>query len=65
MLCLEVRGEVANLQALRVPLRAGVVLLYLGSALLLTRLACEATMMYFERHMIYGTLFDRFPAAPP
>lgn len=46
-------------------MRAGVVLLYLGSALLLTRLACEATMMYFERHIIYGTLFDRFPAAPP
>ena len=43
---------------------AGVVLLYLGAALLLTRLACEATMMYFERHIIYGTLFDRFFLLP-
>ncbi len=39
-------------------------LLYLGSALLLARLASEAAMMYFERHLIYGTLYDRRARCP-
>jgi hypothetical protein len=39
--------------------RAGLVLLYLGAAVLVARLSSEATMMYYERHMIYGKRFDR------
>ena len=42
---------------------AGVVLLYLGAALLTVRLASEATTVYYERHLIWGAKFDRWPAA--
>lgn len=38
---------------------AGVVLLYLGAAILAVRLASESTTMYFERHLIWGGKFDR------
>ena len=38
---------------------AGVVLLYLGAALLTVRLASEATTVYYERHLIWGGKFDR------
>ncbi len=41
------------------PLRAGVVLLYLGAALLSVRLASETTILYYERHLIWGAKFDR------
>ena len=37
---------------------AGVVLLYLGAALLAVRLASEATTVYYERHLIWGAKFD-------
>ena len=42
---------------------AGVVLLYLGAALLTVRLASEATTVYYERHLIWGAKFDRQLAA--
>lgn len=42
---------------------AGLVLLYIGAAVLVARLSSEATMMYYERHIIYGKRFDRH--APP
>ena len=38
---------------------AGLVLLYLGAAVLVARLSSEATMMYYERHILYGKRFDR------
>ncbi|EIE23575.1 hypothetical protein COCSUDRAFT_65992 [Coccomyxa subellipsoidea C-169] len=41
----------------------GLVLLYIGAAVLVARLSSEATMMYYERHIIYGKRFDR--RAPP
>ncbi|CAL8472073.1 g11615 [Coccomyxa elongata] len=37
----------------------GLVLLYLGAAVLVARLSSEATMMYYERHILYGKRFDR------
>ena len=42
-----------------IPVYAGVVLLYLGAALLTVRLASEATTVYYERHLIWGAKFDR------
>lgn len=44
---------------------AGLVLLYLGAAVLVARLSSEATMMYYERHMIYGKRFDRQASPVP
>ncbi len=41
------------------PWHAGVALLYLGAALLAVRLASETTILYYERHLIWGAKFDR------
>jgi hypothetical protein len=38
---------------------SGTVLLYLGTAVLVVRIASEATTMFIERHIIYGAKFDR------
>lgn len=34
-------------------------LLYLGAAVLAVRLASETTILYYERHLIWGAKFDR------